>query len=53
MDRGERRDPEFAALINRLGIALGKSRYPDGHKTDWGQQFWATLWERGGGPVLE
>ena len=48
-----RSDAEFAALITRLGVALGKSRYLDGHQTDWGQQFWAMLWERGGGTILE
>jgi hypothetical protein len=37
----------------RLGAALGKSRYLDGHQTDWGQQFWAMVWERGGGTILE
>lgn len=46
-------DVEFAALINRLGSALGKSRYLDGHQTDWGQQFWAMVWEIGGGTILE
>ncbi|QDZ10414.1 hypothetical protein [Devosia ginsengisoli] len=39
--------------INQLGAALGRSRYLDGHQTDWHQQFWAMLWERGGGTVLE
>jgi hypothetical protein len=46
-------DTEFAALINRLRVALGKSRYLDGHQTDWSQQFWAMVWERGGGTILE
>ncbi len=46
-------DIEFAALITRLGVALGKSRYLDGHQTDWSQQFWAMVWERGGGTILE
>lgn len=46
-------DAEFAALINRLGAALGKSRYLDGHQTNWGQQFWAAVWERGGNTILE
>lgn len=46
-------DTKFVALIDRLGSALGKSRYLDGHQTDWGQQFWAMLWERGGGTILE
>jgi hypothetical protein len=46
-------DAEFDALIGRLGTALGKSRYLDGHATDWSQQFWAMLWERGGGTILE
>src|SRR5665213_2712844 len=30
-----RSDTEFAALVARLGAALGKSRYLDGHQTDW------------------
>ncbi|MBD8555436.1 hypothetical protein IFT84_13070 [Rhizobium sp. CFBP 8762] len=47
------RDVEFGVLMARLGTALGKSRYLDGHETNWGQQFWATVWERGGGTVLE
>lgn len=46
-------DPEFRSVIARLGIALGKSRYLDGHSTDWGQQFWAMLWAREGSTVLE
>lgn len=46
-------DQEFAVLINRLRAALAKSRYLDGHETDWSQQFWAMVWERGGGTILE
>jgi hypothetical protein len=46
-------DREFGALINRLGTALGSSRYLDGRATNWSQQFWAMLWERGGGTILE
>lgn len=46
-------DSKFEALISRLGTALGKSRYLDGLETNWGQQFWAMLWERGGGTELE
>lgn len=46
-------DNEFSSLISRLGVALGKSRYLDGHSTDWSQQFWAVMWERGGGTILE
>ena len=42
------KDIEFAALMTRLGGALGNSRYLDGHQTDWSQQFWAMVWERGG-----
>ncbi len=48
-----RGDDEFDALIGRLGTALGKSRYLDGHATNWSQQFWAMLWDRGGGTALE
>lgn len=43
----------FAALLGRLGAALGKSRYLDGHETNWSQQFWATLWDRKSGTLLE
>jgi hypothetical protein len=46
-------DSEFAALISRLGRALGQSRYLDGHQTNWSQQFWAMVWQRGGGTILE
>ena len=46
-------DAEFGATIARLGAALGKSRYLDGHATDWGQQFWAMLWSKDGNTVLE
>lgn len=46
-------DSEFTALMARLGVVLGKSRYLDGHQTDWSQQFWAMVWERGGGTILE
>lgn len=48
-----REDVEFAALITRMGVALGKSRYLDGRQTNWSQQFWAMMWERGGGTILE
>ena len=46
-------DRGFSSLVNSLGAALGKSRYLDGHSTDWSQQFWAMMWERGGGTILE
>ena len=46
-------DPAFSELIGRFGAALGKSKYLDGHATDWGQQFWAVLWDSDGGTVLE
>ncbi len=46
-------DTFFAALVDRLGAALGKSRYLDGHATDWSQQFWAMLWDKSGSPNLE
>lgn len=48
-----RGDNDFEELISRLGTALGKSRYLDGHETNWGQQFWAMMWQRGGGTELE
>jgi hypothetical protein len=46
-------DSEFGALVNRMGVALGKSRYLDGHETNWSQQFWAMVWDRSGGTILE
>lgn len=48
-----RNDVEFSALINRLGKALGKSKYLDGHETNWEQQFWAMMWSRNGDTILE
>lgn len=50
---GNRADSEFQAVITRLGIAIGKSRYLDGHATDWGQQFWAMVWSSDGSTELE
>lgn len=46
-------DGEFAGLIASLGGALGKSRYLDGHATNWGEQFWAMLWLTNGETILE
>ena len=46
-------DKPFAALVNRLRVALGKSRYLDGHQTDWSHQFWAMMWGCDGETVLE
>ena len=46
-------DVDFRAGITRLGAALGKSRYLDGHETNWGQQFWAMVWSKDGNTVLE
>lgn len=43
----------FASQVAQLGAALGKSPYLDGHATDWSQQFWAILWGRDGGTLLE
>ncbi|EXJ51016.1 hypothetical protein [Microbacterium sp. MRS-1] len=46
-------DAEFRQLVERVGDALGKSRYLDGHATNWSQQFWAMVWDRRGGTILE
>lgn len=46
-------DAEFDGQITRLGAALGKSRYLDGHKTNWSQQFWAAVWRSDGNTLLE
>lgn len=46
-------DQAFSALANRLRVALGKSKYLDGHQTNWDQQFWATVWSKDGGTILE
>ena len=46
-------DRDFSAAVTRFGIALGKSRYLDGEGSNWSPQFWASVWERGGGTILE
>jgi hypothetical protein len=46
-------DKHLAALVNRLRVALGESRYLDEHQTDWSKQFWAMMWRRDGGTLLE
>lgn len=46
-------DTEFETLIKKMGQALSRSEYLDGHSTDWGQQFWAMLWRNNGSPTLE
>jgi hypothetical protein len=46
-------DPEFSALINRFRVALGKSKYLDGQETKWEHQFWAMMWSKSGGTILE
>jgi len=43
----------FAEFMDCVGAGLGKSRYLDGHQTDWSQQFWAMVWERGSNTILE
>lgn len=42
------KDAEFESLIERLRIALGKSRYLDGDHTKWDEQFWAMMWFKDG-----
>jgi len=46
-------DPDFSAQINRLGRAIGKSRYLDGNSTNWEQQFWAMVFKKDGSTILE
>jgi len=46
-------DTSFAEQMARFGEALGRSRYLDGHQTDWSQQFWAMVWMRDGRTELE
>jgi hypothetical protein len=50
---GNQGDAPFSAQIVRLGAALGKSRYLDGHATNWSQQFWAMVWSSDGDTLLE
>jgi len=47
------RDWEFVRDLNELRLAIGKSRYLDGHKTNWSQQFWMMVWNKEGGTILE
>jgi hypothetical protein len=46
-------DKHFEALVNRFRLALGKSKYLDGHQTNWEHQFWAAVWSKKGGTILE
>ena len=46
-------DSKFVALTNRFRLALGRSKYLDGHQTNWDQQFWAMVWSKGGKTILE
>jgi hypothetical protein len=41
-------DTAFGKLADRLRIALGKSVYLEGEKTNWDEQFWAMLFFRDG-----
>ena len=41
-------DAEFAKLIEELRVALGNSRYLDGHSTNWDQQFWPFVFFKSG-----
>lgn len=45
-------DPEFDALVRRFGKAISKSKYLDGHSTDWDQQFWSMVWLQGSGDTI-
>jgi hypothetical protein len=53
LSRASVEDKHFAALLHRLRVALGKSRYLGGHQTDWSQQFWAMMWRGDGRTILE
>lgn len=46
-------DMRFTNITQRLGNALGRSRYLDGHQTNWDQQFWAMMWTPEGDTILE
>lgn len=46
-------DAAYTNLVSSFGEALGKSRYLDGHSTDWSEQLWAMLWLDDGTLVLE
>lgn len=46
-------DPEFGDLVGRFGEALGRSKYLEGHTTDWAQQFWAMTFKKDGTTILE
>lgn len=47
-------DPKYRAFLIRLGKALGKSKYLDGHQTNWPEQFWAMVWSgQTGSTILE
>ena len=46
-------DQEFVGDLTKLKLAIGKSRYLDGHKTNWSQQFWMMVWNKDGGTIIE
>lgn len=46
-------DQEFVRDLTGLQRAIGKSRYLDGHKTNWSQQFWMLVWNKDGSTILE
>lgn len=47
-------DGKFKSKLTEFGSALSKSKYLDGHQTDWNQQFWAMMWnKRAGSPLME
>lgn len=47
-------EDEYRSLIVQLGKALGRSKYLDGHQTDWAKQFWAmTFSKETGSTILE
>lgn len=41
-------DAEFSAPLEELRVALGNSRYLDGHRTNWDQQFWPFVFFKSG-----
>jgi len=46
-------DARFSERVEKLRIALGKSVYLDGEKTDWDQQFWSLLFFNDGSQAPE
>jgi hypothetical protein len=52
-ENSEKSDTRFRSMVSELGDALAKSKYLDGHQTNWEYVFMAMMWGKDGSTVLE